>query len=151
MQDGDRLYQAAVRDDTLVPLLGTDHGPVVAAAVADRAAAQLESPESPGGASSGTQHHSTEWDHGGSWMDSAPPASAARRDRPPLDGPLLWRHRWPQEIADQLVSFDNPAGTINNSELELAGTLAGNDVLAHEVDVAETTTVTGMDNTAGLS
>merc|ERR1711952_448735 len=85
-------------------------------------------------------------------MDSAaPPALAARRDRPPLDGPILWRHKWPREIADQLVSFDNPAGTVNNSELELAGTLAGNDVLAHEVDVAETTTATGTDNAAGLS
>ena len=35
--------------------------------------------------------------------------------------------------------------------MELAGTLAGNDVLAHEVDVAETTTATGTDNAAGLS
>ena len=57
----------------------------------------------------------------------------------------------PQEIADQLVSFNNPAGTINNSELELAGTLASNDVLAHEADVAETMTATGTDNAAGLS
>ena len=35
--------------------------------------------------------------------------------------------------------------------MELAGTLAGNDVLAHEVNVAETTTAIGTDNAAGLS
>ena len=46
LQDGDRLYQAAVRDDTLVPSLATDCGPAVAAAVADRAAAQEVSPAS---------------------------------------------------------------------------------------------------------
>ena len=83
--------------------------------------------------------------------DSPPPAAVTRRDQPPLDGPILWRHKWPREIAAQLVSFNNPAGTINNSELELAGTLAGNDVLVHEVGVRETTTATGTDNAAGLS
>ena len=31
------------------------------------------------------------------------------------------------------------------------GTLAGNEVLVHEVDVLETTTATGTDNAAGLS
>ena len=76
-------------------------------------------------------------------------ASVTRRDRPPLDGPILWRHRWPHEISSQLVSFDNPTGSINNSELELAGTLAGNAVLVGEADVAETTTATGTDNAAG--
>ena len=52
LQDGDRLYQAAVRDDTLVPSLATDRGPAVAAAVADRAAARALSPMSMEGASS---------------------------------------------------------------------------------------------------
>ena len=46
MPDGDHLYQAAVRDDTLVPSLATDRGPAVAAAVADRAAAHTVSPAS---------------------------------------------------------------------------------------------------------
>merc|ERR1719291_272446 len=104
------------------------------------------------GASSGTRHLPTGRDQQAcSHPDSAPPASVTRRDRPPLDGPILWRHRWPREISDQLVSFDNPTGTINNSELELGGTLAGNAVLVGEADVAETTTATGTDNAAGLS
>merc|ERR1719291_1073206 len=104
------------------------------------------------GASSGTRHLPSGRDQQAcSHPDSAPPASVTRRDRPPLDGPILWRHRWPREISDQLVSFDNPTGTINNSELELGGTLAGNAVLAGVADVAETTTATGTDNAAGLS
>ena len=104
------------------------------------------------GVSNDTRHLLTGRDqHACSHLDSAPPASVTRRDRAPLEGPILWRHKWPPDIAAQLVSFDNPAGTINNSELELAGTLAGNDVLAHEVDVTETTTATGTDNAAGLS
>ena len=47
--------------------------------------------------------------------------------------------------------FTNPSGTINNSELKLAGTIGNNDVLAHEVSIAETTTATGTDNSVGLS
>ena len=148
LPDGDHLYQAAVRDDTLVPSLATDRGPAVAAAVADRAVSpastvgNLEVPAVALAAPVGGKR---------ARPDSMPPASVTRRDRPPLDGPILWRHRWPEEITSRLVSFDNPAGTINNSELELAGTLAGTDVLVHEVDVAETTTATGTDNAAGLS
>ena len=46
LPDGDELYQAAVRTDTLAPSLATDRGPAVAAAVADRAAAQEVSPAS---------------------------------------------------------------------------------------------------------
>ena len=49
---------------------------------------------------------------------------------------------------DALVSFDNPRGSINNSELELAGHVAHNDVLARERDLTERTTATGTDNTA---
>eukprot|EP00536_Pseudo-nitzschia_multiseries_P010377 jgi/Psemu1/25748/gm1.25748_g len=40
------------------------------------------------------------------------------------NGDLKW-------VSSQLVSFDNPDGTINNSDLELAGSIAHNDVLAH--------------------
>ena len=63
----------------------------------------------------------------------------------------MWRHRWPREITSPLVLFNNPAGTINNSELELAGILAGNSVLACKVNVAKTTAATETDNAAGLS
>lgn len=139
-----------MRDDTLAPSLATDGGPAVAAVVADRAVARVLSQQSSDNASSGIQNHPPGWQQVCSSEDSAPPASVTRRYRLPLDGPILWRHR-SREISSQLVSFDNPTGSINNSELELAGTLAGNAVLVGEADVAETMTATGTDNAAGLS
>jgi len=42
-------------------------------------------------------------------------------------------------------------GIINNSELELAGIVATNDVLARESDIQEATTATGTDNLPALS
>ena len=48
------------------------------------------------------------------------------------------------------MSFGNPAGAINNSELELAGFVTHNNVLARHCDIAETTTATGTDNLASL-
>ena len=49
--------------------------------------------------------------------------------------PLLWRQSFPQWVQRQLVSFSNPEGTINNSDLELAGSVAHNDILAMAVEV----------------
>ena len=43
--------------------------------------------------------------------------------------PILWRHRFPEDIVDALVSFDNPCGLINNYKLELAGHVAQNSSL----------------------
>jgi hypothetical protein len=51
--------------------------------------------------------------------------------------PILWQTTFPPEIVTQLVSFDNPAGTVNNSELELAGMIAHQDVLVQEVNCAK--------------
>ena len=44
--------------------------------------------------------------------------------------PVVWRLRWPQFIVDELVSSDNPNGTISNSDLELAGGLLHLEALA---------------------
>ena len=52
--------------------------------------------------------------------------------------PLVWRHRFPQDIVDALVSFATPKGAINNSELELAGFVGHNSVLSDHRDTAET-------------
>ena len=65
--------------------------------------------------------------------------------------PILWRQQFPDDIVAALVSEANPSGTINNSELELAGIVATNDVLARESDIRETTTATGTDNLPALS
>jgi len=37
--------------------------------------------------------------------------------------PVLWQLSWPQHIMEQLVTANNPNGTITNSDLELAGGL----------------------------
>ena len=39
--------------------------------------------------------------------------------------PVVWRFKWPQEIVDRLVTFDNPAGDITNSDLEMAAEVLG--------------------------
>lgn len=62
--------------------------------------------------------------------------------------PLLWRSPFPPEVAARLVSSDNLAGTITNSELELAGSVAQLDVLAQEFDVREKTVHNSSDNVA---
>ena len=35
--------------------------------------------------------------------------------------PIVWRVLYPQDIVDRLVTYKNPGGDINNSDLELAG------------------------------
>ena len=62
--------------------------------------------------------------------------------------PILWRRQFPEWISNRLVSFSNPDGDITNSDLELAGSVAQNDVLAQFADVTERTIHNSHDNTA---
>jgi hypothetical protein len=62
--------------------------------------------------------------------------------------PVLWREPFPQWVRDQLSCWKNPTGPITNSDLELAGSIAHNDVLAQVADVAERTTHNCYDNIA---
>jgi hypothetical protein len=66
-------------------------------------------------------------------------------------GPTLWRDEFPESIQKELVSFDNPDGTINNSDLELAGNVAHQDILLQEVDCAMRTVAPLGDNTPQVS
>jgi hypothetical protein len=72
---------------------------------------------------------------------------------PPMDvtmnvhAPILWRSPFPPYIQDALVSWDNPAGSVTNSDLELAASIAHQDVLVHAFDLRERTIHTGSDNT----
>jgi hypothetical protein len=61
--------------------------------------------------------------------------------------PMLWRSPFPLEVQRRLVSFDNPAGTITNSDLELAASVAQHDVLTSNVDAREATIHIFYDNT----
>ena len=64
--------------------------------------------------------------------------------------PLVWRLRWPQQIADLLVTEDNPKGTITNSDLEPAGGLLHLEALAQTFDVRERTALSKTDNLNAL-
>ena len=63
------------------------------------------------------------------------------------DGPIVWRVQFPPELEQKLVSWNNPRGIINNSQLELAGCLLHFDSVAHLYDVRERTVKADSDNT----
>jgi hypothetical protein len=65
--------------------------------------------------------------------------------------PLLWRAQFPDSITSDLVSDSNPTGSINNSQLELAGNIAHQDVLAQHVDCSGRTIVPLGDNIAQVA
>jgi hypothetical protein len=53
--------------------------------------------------------------------------------------PLVWQQRFATHLKADLVSFNNPTISIKNSDLELAGTIAHHDILAHATDMQEQT------------
>ena len=63
---------------------------------------------------------------------------------------FLWREPFGRRVQRSLVSFDNPRGTINNSDLELCGNIAHHAVVADTADVRERTLWTGSDNVANV-
>jgi hypothetical protein len=65
--------------------------------------------------------------------------------------PLLWRAPFPRAVQQAIVSSNNPTGSLTNSDLELAGTIAQHDVLVHHVDCRERTIHTLTDNTPALA
>jgi len=65
--------------------------------------------------------------------------------------PLVWREPFPACIQDNLVTFENPHGTINNSELEMAGVVCHQEILVQETDCREVTLATLGDNIASVS
>ncbi|KAI2501863.1 hypothetical protein MHU86_12628 [Fragilaria crotonensis] len=78
---------------------------------------------------------------GGVWFDAVDPSSA----------PVLWRHRFPANIADSLITADHPRGSLSISDLELAGVVAHKAVLASMRDVAERTVWLASDNRAAVA
>mmetsp|Transcript_14147 Transcript_14147/g.26545 ORF Transcript_14147/g.26545 Transcript_14147/m.26545 type:complete len:786 (+) Transcript_14147:1982-4339(+) len=83
---------------------------------------------------------------GGVWF----PAQGLQPRTKPDPMPLLWRFRWPQDIASRLVTEKNPHGTISISDLELAGGLLHLDVLSQHYAVPERTILSKTDNLATL-
>ena len=64
--------------------------------------------------------------------------------------PVVWRWEFPASIQSKLVTRDNPSGTINNSDFELAGAMLERDAIAQCFDVRERTILTATDNTPTL-
>ena len=65
--------------------------------------------------------------------------------------PLLWRKSFPPDVSAAVVSWDNPRGTLTNSDLEQAGVVCAPDVLVQAHDVRERTILLSTDNTPALS
>jgi hypothetical protein len=60
--------------------------------------------------------------------------------------PLLWRSKVGGNVRRQLVTFSNLTGTVTNSDLELAASVAQHKVLAQQVDFRESTIHNLTDN-----
>jgi hypothetical protein len=65
--------------------------------------------------------------------------------------PVLWRASFPADIRAQVVATNNPTGSITNSDLELAGTIAQHDIAAQLGAVRHRTIGTLTDNTPALA
>ena len=73
-----------------------------------------------------------------------------RRHRLTKAQPVLWRHPFPAHIQSRLVTWENSSGTINNSDLELAGSLLQQEAVVQCYDVRERTTKDSTDNLATM-
>ena len=62
----------------------------------------------------------------------------------------LWRHRFPQKVSRNMVTFQNSNSIIMNSDLELCGNIACHVVVADTSDVVKRTIWTGLDNTVNV-
>jgi hypothetical protein len=65
--------------------------------------------------------------------------------------PVVWRVEWPDDIRQQVVSFDNPSGTLTNSDLEMAGMVLHYLVLEHLVALKHVHVAAWCDNTPTVS
>ena len=90
---------------------------------------------------------------GGVWLPPAQrlPNSISPSKVTALRDPVLWRTRFPMEVQDSLVSATNLNGDITNSDLELAGTIAHDDILASTVPVTHLCLCTFCDNIPAVS
>jgi hypothetical protein len=70
---------------------------------------------------------------------------------PNIDGfiqPYLWHSPFPLKVTRHLVTMAKPTRKINNSDLELAGSMAHHDILSQVVDLQDVTIHNCYDNTA---
>ncbi len=65
--------------------------------------------------------------------------------------PGLWWAYFPDTIQDNIITHDNPAGTIFNSDPELAGTIAHHDILSQHYNISKCTIAILSDNTFAIA
>jgi hypothetical protein len=65
--------------------------------------------------------------------------------------PVVWKVQWPQEIKDALMTWENPKGTVTNSDLEMAAELLGWLVLEGNVPLKHEHMGLCSDNSATVS
>ena len=83
---------------------------------------------------------------GGVWFPSSHLNPCSKFDHKPI----LWRYKWPDYIIANLVTTENPSGTVTNSDLELAGGLIHLEAIVQTFDVREHTFLSKTDNLATL-
>ena len=85
----------------------------------------------------------------GVWFPPGPPATNSIQplSSHALQQPILWHTHFPEYIQKMLVSQTNPSGTITNSDLELALTIAHDNILTNTTSVAHLYTCSLTDNT----
>ena len=64
--------------------------------------------------------------------------------------PIVWRIPYPPDIVDLLVTYKNPGGDINNSDLELTGVVFQHFCAADYYNVREQTVLSRTNNSAGM-
>ena len=79
---------------------------------------------------------------GGAWLPATTDSNLS---------PIIWRAKFPTHIQERLVSYSNPHGDITNSDLEMAGLLAQQDILAQQVNCRGRTMLPLGDNTPMVS
>ena len=64
--------------------------------------------------------------------------------------PIVWRWKFPAAIIKELITSDNPNGSISISDLELAGELIEREAIVQNFDTRERTILTATDNSPTL-
>jgi hypothetical protein len=65
--------------------------------------------------------------------------------------PILWRHAFPDDVQQELVTEDNMSGRLTNSDLEQTGILGQAMLATTHFDLREQTLATLSDNTPAIS
>ncbi len=69
----------------------------------------------------------------------------------PSEQGYVWRHPFPDDVQNDLVSTDNPKGSTTNSDLEHTGLLAQVSLMGVSHDIRYATISNGSDNIAAVS